>query len=134
MLAFYPYRSTVVPQWRLQLIDEMGNGVPNTGVRQVWRDYSLEWGDHEEDFVTDANGYVTFPERTVRATILHRVVESGFDWLHSKTGLFLHSSSGPHSYIVVLSGGHSYEGYYHGEGLPPERVVLRPASEVLPAR
>jgi hypothetical protein len=134
VVAFYPYQSAVVPTWRLQLVDKEGAGIPNIGVRQVWRHYSLEWNDHEEDFITDADGYVTFPERTVRATILHRAVESGLDWLHSKTGIFIHSSSGPHTYIVVLSGGYSYEGYNNGEGSPPERVVLRPVSDVMSAK
>ena len=58
-----PKERTIVPAWRIQLVDEAGNPVKNVFVRQVWQDYDVDDSDHEEDAHSDQDGYVSFPER-----------------------------------------------------------------------
>jgi hypothetical protein len=75
-LLIYPFESTVVPPWKLQVVDVGGNVCSNMRVTQDWGHYSLYldgWLGSDDRF-TDANGYVEFPERTVRAGILRRIV------------------------------------------------------------
>jgi len=76
VLLFYPFESTVVPTWKLQVVDVDENICRNMRVTQSWGHYSLylDGGDRSEDGFTDMNGYVEFPERTVRASGLRRVV------------------------------------------------------------
>lgn len=75
-LLFYPFESTVVPAWELQVVDVSGNVCPNMRVTQSWGHYSLylDGADESEDRFTDMNGHVEFPERTIRAIGLRRVV------------------------------------------------------------
>jgi hypothetical protein len=75
-LLFCPFESAVVPAWNLQVIDVDENVCRNVRVTQSWGHYSLylDGGDKSEDGFTDMNGYVEFPERTIRASGLRRVV------------------------------------------------------------
>jgi len=59
-LLLYPLESTVVPQWRVRVLDEAGNSVRGVRLRESWSDYSVESHDHTEDLSTNADGYVTF--------------------------------------------------------------------------
>jgi hypothetical protein len=72
----YPFESTVVPAWRLRVVDEDGRACPGTQVNQGWKHYSidLEAGDNGEYKFTDSNGYVEFSRRTIRASLIRRIV------------------------------------------------------------
>lgn len=75
VLANYPFKSTVVPEWTLEVRDVDGNLCSNMRVTESWAHYSLFLGPNggTEDRYTDSHGLVVFPERTVRATGLRRV-------------------------------------------------------------
>ena len=75
-LLFYPFESTVVPVWKLRVVDVNEDVCRNMRVTQSWGHYSLylDGGDESEGRFTDVNGYVEFPERTIRASGLRRVV------------------------------------------------------------
>jgi hypothetical protein len=120
VVLLYPFKTTVVPMWRFQVVNEAGDPLPVVQVRQVWQHYTVETSSHEEESVTDENGYVTFPERTVRASILQRVL--GFI---VKLPAFIHASWGPHSYVIVLAGPDYLNlGSYDGDGPLPERIEV----------
>jgi hypothetical protein len=74
--AFYPYESVVVPTWKVKIIDVNGSPCENMPVMEMWGHYSLFLtGNHQsEDSVTDKNGFVEFPERSVRAIGIRRLV------------------------------------------------------------
>jgi hypothetical protein len=76
VLLVYPFESTVVPTWRLQVVDVSGNVCQNMRVTESWGHYSLylEGWLGSDDRITDMNGYVEFPERTTRANLLRRMV------------------------------------------------------------
>lgn len=54
-LGLIPYETTVVPTWKLRVVDERGS--PHAGIktRESWRNYSLTLtgGGDEEDRWTD---------------------------------------------------------------------------------
>ena len=130
-VVLYPFKVTVVPSWRIQVVDTSGNPVPNMGIRQEWQHYSIEKDGHWEDSITDENGYATFPERTARASLLQRmfIALTNAPWV-------LHASWGSHSYIIVLAGPDYLNdaASFNGTGSPPSRVVLRHRSEIPPLK
>jgi hypothetical protein len=119
----YPYQSTVCPAWKIQVVDEAGNPLKDAFVRQHWQDYSVESDGHEQDAYTDENGYVSFPERTIRASLLSR----GIGAISNTLSEGIHASYGPDAFIAAygevvngkrLEGSATYE-----EGKPlPEKV------------
>jgi hypothetical protein len=81
LILLFPYKTTLVPAWQVQVVDEHGKPYPKKLVRQYCDDYSLgisPCNELDADQETDANGYVVFPERTIRASIISRAVRKGF--------------------------------------------------------
>lgn len=80
LLGFGVTRSietTVVPEWKVQVVDSAGAPVANVQVRESWKHYGLEFdgrGGGEEDKQSDHEGYVVFPQRTIRASVTQRIV------------------------------------------------------------
>lgn len=131
-LTSYPFQVRVVPVWRIQVVDSAGRPVSNMPVAQDWRHYSFEQESHWEDSVTDENGYVTFPERLVRVSVARRLI----NLRPSNLPFFPHSSTGPHSFILVLAGDEyqNDDASYSGREAPPSLVVLRKRSEIPPVK
>ncbi len=90
LILFFPFTTTVIPEWKIRVVDESGQPLENVRVVQMWHHYSLGADDGEEKW-TDANGYVVFRERTVRASLLYRVLRSSLADLmqlaHGSTGI-----------------------------------------------
>jgi hypothetical protein len=100
---------------------------PHAGkfARQVWKHYSLELdaGSNEADEWTDEEGFIEFPERTIRAGLLCRAVATG--WSAMMT--LAHGSTGIHAHVLVW-GADTYAveaSYSPGKPLPEEIVVRR---------
>lgn len=74
VILLYPFESTVAPSESVLVVTEDWRPIQDTTVRQIWQDYSLESRGHEEDLKTDENGRVAFPRRTIRASVLRRLV------------------------------------------------------------
>ncbi len=120
--AFYPFRTTVAPLWRVRFVDDAKSPLRNATVKEVWKHYSLESQSHEQDLSTDNEGYVTFPERTIRAGAAVRLIGSAI------AGLNPHGSTGPLAYLIILTPGYetwSNNSYTPGQPLPKEIIVKR---------
>ncbi|HEX8773111.1 MAG TPA: DUF6795 domain-containing protein [Pyrinomonadaceae bacterium] len=121
----YPAESTVCPAWRIQVVDGSGKPLKNAWVRQHWQDYSVESNGHEEDSYTDVNGYISFPERSIRASLLFRILGAILNTLSQG----VHASYGAHAYIAAYGNivdGKRLEGsvsYQEGESLPKQLVT-----------
>ncbi len=89
----YPFESIVVPSKNVLVVTEDWRPIQSTAVRQSWQDYSLESRGHEEDLNTDENGRVTFPRRTIRASVLRRLVHPIWNILRQG----IHASFGVHT-------------------------------------
>ena len=122
-LLLYPLESTVVPQWRVRVLDEAANSVRGVRLRESWSDYSVESHEHNEDLSTDADGYVTFPRRTVKANLLVRIARKAF------IAIVPHQGEGhPTAHILVL-GDYSTvsDGPYYVPGRPlAAQIVVGP--------
>jgi hypothetical protein len=123
VLLFYPFDLTVVPEWKLRIVDQTGQRLRGNRVRQSWSHYTLENQSHEEELLSDGDGYVKFPRRTIRtsfitwaARLLARLVN-------------VHSSFGPSASVYYMGDYQliSEEPWYQpGRPLATQIVVRRP--------
>jgi hypothetical protein len=74
VVSAVPYKTTTVPAWRIRFTDESGQPFRSLPVQQTWRNYSVEVGDHHATGLTDDGGYAQFPERSVWAPLVLRVL------------------------------------------------------------
>lgn len=121
VLLAYPFDTTVVPEWKIRIVDATSKPVPNVTVREQWRNHSVEFHGHNDDRTTDSDGYVSFPRRTVRASLIFR----GIGW--AVAHLNVHGESGPKASALVL-GDYltSSDPDYSPEKPSPEVIVVRP--------
>jgi hypothetical protein len=80
IILIYPWQSTVAPAVRIQVLDEAGEPARGVIVKQDWGHFNLNSDGHEYAR-TDDNGYVAFPERYVRGSLLRRVLMPAWDLL-----------------------------------------------------
>ena len=117
-----PIESTVVPIWRLQVVDVNGTACSNMRVTQSWGHYSLYLGgnDQSDDRFTDPHGNVEFPKRTVHAGLARRIVVP----VIAHMLLIAHGSVGP-SGAVWASGikDVAWLSYAPGKQLPDKMLV-----------
>ncbi len=109
-----PYPTTVVPEWRIRVVG--GDGAPAVGetVRESWQDYSLESDGHEEELLTDRDGYVLFPERKIWAPPLFRMLFTSC----AAVWTLAHGSMGPHAWLMVPRSSLSGPDCYYKPGRP----------------
>jgi hypothetical protein len=118
-----PLETTVVPEWKLRVVDQSGQRLRGNRVRESWCHYTLETQCHEEELLTDEDGYVQFPQRAIRASLITRAAKFLVRVPNA------HSSYGP-SASVYYMGDYplvSDEPWYEpGRPLATEIVVRRP--------
>src|SRR5260370_21572678 len=117
----YPLENTIVRAQNVRVVTEEWRPIQGCSVRQSWQDYSLESRGHEQDLTTDPNGRVTFPRRTIRASLARRLLHPVWNVLSQG----VHASFGVHTNIVP--GGEVTEkpvGYKAVEARPGD-VVFR---------
>jgi hypothetical protein len=74
LTLIYPFKTTVVPDWHLRVVDETGAPVRAINVTEHWQHYLLEDAAHEELKQTDNDGSVKFSDRAIRASLLRRLL------------------------------------------------------------
>lgn len=95
----YPFESTVLPSQSALVITEEWRPIQGVVVRQSWQHYSFESEGHKEDLRTDANGRVTFAQRTIRASALRRMLYPVWNFLRQG----VHTSFGIHTDMFTVN-------------------------------
>jgi hypothetical protein len=72
LILLFPFKTTIVPDWSLKVVDEEGAAVGEINVTEHWQHYLLESSSHEEVQRAGGNGLVSFPERSIRASLVRR--------------------------------------------------------------
>ena len=72
LLLFYPFQTTIVPEWSLKVVDEEGAAVREVNVTEHWQHFLLEKSSHEDVRQVGDNGVVSFPVRNIRASLVRR--------------------------------------------------------------
>lgn len=130
LAGLYPYNSIVVPTWKLRIVDENGRPYANLAVTQAWKNYSLEIeaDQHLDIRSTNADGYVEFPERKLRASGMKRM----FLTTLSAVLTLAHGSLGVHAYVHASGPqGYAEVKYQPGEPLPGELILPLGSDEQL---
>jgi hypothetical protein len=122
LVCLYPFETTVVPAWKVKVVNEAGVAYPGLRVVQYWKHYSLELtgGMNGEERHTDRDGLVHFPRRTIRMPLIGRI---GLTALATVSRLF-HGSTGVRSYIMATGPTGMKELVYEEDQPPPESLVL----------
>jgi hypothetical protein len=100
VLSLIPYSTVTVPSWRIRFVDNLEQPFVSLPVSQTWRNYSVEKTDHNADGETDKDGYVMFPERTLWAPLVLRILGP----IGSVLGSGAHASFGRSSWIFQKCG------------------------------
>lgn len=121
VVVVYPFETTVVPEWKIRVVDETGSPFVGARVVQQWDHFSLGTGGGEERWADD-NGYVVFPERTVRTGLLHRALR--ISWAAVMT--LAHGSTGIRATVWATTPKSSSEFLEYKQGKPlPKEIVLQ---------
>ena len=123
LVLLYPFQSTVVPLWKLQVVDDQGANVSGIKVTQHWQHNSLEDVGHEELKVTDTQGNVVFNPRKIRASLLRRAYAPLVKHFREARG----AKFGPYASVVVWGSkeNETNVAVYEREETPPSRIVVR---------
>jgi hypothetical protein len=117
------FEETVVPEWKIQFVDENGKAVQNQRVQQTWKDYSTQWlssMDGESIIMTDMDGYVVLPERSIRVSLFDFL--AGWLWEVSPR-INPHTGYGKSSFVLCRDKADCNASYREGKALP-NRVVV----------
>lgn len=71
-ILLFPFKTAIVPDWSLKVVDEEGAAVGDINVTEHWQHYLLENSSHEDVQRAGGNGLVSFPERSIRASLVRR--------------------------------------------------------------
>jgi len=122
LILIYPFQTTVVPAWSLKVIDDQGESVTGINVTEHWQHNLLESTGHEELQRTTGEGWVTFPARTIRASLITRSIATVRKFFKRDA----EARTNPYASVVVW-GSKDYETnvalYKDGEP-PPARVSV----------
>jgi hypothetical protein len=124
IILFYPFQSTIVPRWRVRIVDDSGVLVSGINVTEHWQHYLIESDGHEDARKTDETGVVDFPARKVRASLVARLVDA----VHNQISEGKNAKFGPYASLVIW--GHrdfstAVASYQPGSSPQSEVVVSR---------
>jgi len=120
----YPFETTVVPAWSIRVVDESGRPYPGLQVRESWKHYTLdvELGSHIDDGVTDSQGRLVFPERTIKLNLLSRMWRTTYSVVmslaHGSLGIRAEVFIGREAFFRSVA-------YRPGGDLPKELIIPR---------
>ena len=125
LLAFliYPFQQTIIPAWQLRIIDNHGSPVSEINITEHWQHWLFEKHAHDDLRKPGPDGRVNFPERTMRTSLLNRMV----------TRVQRRATEGRYAKVepaasVVVWGSKNYQTtvavYRIGE-LPPSEIVVQ---------
>ena len=125
LLAFliYPFQQTIVPAWQLRIIDNHGSPVSEINITEHWQHWLFEKDAHDDLRRPGPDGRVSFPERTMRTSILNGLVTR----VHRRVTEGRYAKIEPAASVVVW-GSKNHETtvavYRIGE-LPPSEIIVR---------
>ena len=74
VLMFVPWNTMVAPAVRVQVLDETGKPAAGVRVEQEWGYEALEYYSQKTSTITDSDGYVSFPQRSIRISIARKTI------------------------------------------------------------
>jgi hypothetical protein len=73
-ILLFPVRSLEAPLWEVSVVDQANRPLKGVTVRESFRNYSAESSGGEIDLITDDQGKVRFQTRSIRVSLLTRLL------------------------------------------------------------
>ncbi len=73
-VLIYPFQLTIVAAWQLRIIDNTGSPVSEINVTEHWQHWLFEKNAYSDEQRPGMDGHVSFPERTMRTSLLNRLL------------------------------------------------------------
>jgi hypothetical protein len=70
----YPENLTIVPAYHVKLVNQSGEPMANTFVSELWQQTAAQRAESLQQVLTNAQGEVDLPQRTVRASLVERML------------------------------------------------------------
>ena len=99
-VLFFPFRYIDCPAWDVWTLDRAGKPLTGITVRLSCRNYSADFASHEENAITDGNGYAAFRAHYSRSSLAQRILVTARS---AATGV--HGSFGPHANVIAFGRG-----------------------------
>lgn len=100
IVIIIPQERTLIPEWRILVVDRSGNPVPNCRIRQFW---SPGRGEREVNLTTDSDGIVVFPAQIIRQPLLFQMINNLSEQIEYY--VMPHGASvGAYAYIIPVCG------------------------------
>jgi hypothetical protein len=109
LILAWPITTVQSPFWEVRVVNEAGQPLEGMTVTLSYQNYSAESEGHLERKQTDKGGYVVFPQRSLKASRLRRIVTTLGS---ARAGV--HASFGPHA--GVWADGNGLRGYAVSNG------------------
>ena len=122
LLAFliYPFQQTIIPAWQLRIIDNHGSPVSEINITEHWQHWLFEKNAHDDWRKPGLDGRVSFPERTMRSSLLNRLVTR----VQKRATEGRYAKVEPAASVVVW-------GKYHQTTVAVYRIGELPQSEII---
>ncbi len=128
VVLFIPIRSTLCPEWQVEVTDENGRPVEGVRVSVSYANFSAERQMHFADAITDSNGRASFPKQKLTATVAQYLL-STLTHLPALT----HAGFGRYGTVSAYDGVRSAYDEYTWSGRSDRvysRLVLKATQEV----
>lgn len=122
LVCVIPFPTTTVPEWKIRYVDKKGRPVPGLPVSQTWQNYSIESQPNYTDGLTDAQGYVVFPEHGSWSPVVIRLVHPILNVLSQG----VHAGFGNTSWVQArcdVRATQDTQAVYYGQPLPTNVVL-----------
>ena len=73
-ILFVPWNTTIVPAARVQVFDETGKPAAGVRVEQEWEYTALDSYTQSAVALTDSDGFVAFPTRSIRISLARKTI------------------------------------------------------------
>ncbi len=127
ILLFFPFPTVSIPEWRIQVVDEIGIGIPNERLRQEWSHNGIS-APNSEVATSDEKGFVTFPEHTLVAPLILRIGIKFLEWANYL--VMPHGGQvGVHARITTADRTNFYWLEFVGDDSLPTKLEVRSISD-----
>jgi hypothetical protein len=114
LIFLFPYPTTSIPEWRVQVVDTLDNPMPNFKINQKWSNGGKE---NIETLTTNIDGVVVFPVRTTFRPLLFRIITGLLERINNI--VMLHGSFvGPYAWV------------YSGDGARADMLLYSEGREI----
>lgn len=127
VVLFMPFPTEMIPEWKMQVVDEQNQPLADVRAEQSWRNYAFWGGDGYVTKCTDSNGYIVFPRRFFWAGTVSRIV---FPLLAKAVTPLSHGSTGTYASVRLFD--RNYRSDY--DYWPEREEIYKRTKEKLPRK